>query len=496
MVNVLANKIKILWQKNKYSIILLLFVFIVFTYCSLQAFPINDDLPYSFFYRGSTRVTTIKQIILNQMSDYLTINGRFFIHCVVQFMLMFNRNLFSFINSLCLVVTFTYLKKIITFYLLKNQIERKISNTFFLLMIIGLFLLIGNLKYMVYWVAGSVNYIWVFTGLVIFLYYYLKYGLLKYKVLNCILFLSFSIIHECSFVFMLFIIIGDFVKNIVERKKRKHINVYILYLLLAIIGGLFVIKSPGNAARMAVSQGWYNMSIIERFSISLPVIAKSIFNVFDLNNLLPTVFLISLNIYVFIRGCKLLKVLNILSIIVSIVSFITGNGWIYFILSILIFILLIIHNYNEKNNNMSVLLISFYAVVFSMAITPEFKGGRPNYYLFLFMIIYICIFINVILKRLKFVNLIKLIIIVFCFVMIGYEYKIYSYIGNVQKVRLKQIDKVKKDKLNVLEYKKIDEKYAKYHADANGAGEKDYWAYRYFVTYYDLPDDIEIKLVD
>ena len=481
---------------NKFSILFLTIVFVMLTYCSLQAFPINDDLPYSLFYRGTSRVTNIKQIIMNQRSDYLTINGRFFIHCVVQFMLMFNRNLFSFINSLCIIITFVFMEKIFDLYLSTNNLEKKINNVFIYCMITGLFLLIGSLKYMNYWVAGSVNYVWVFTLLIIFIYYYLKCDLKKHKIINCIIFLFFSCIHECSFVFVLFLIIGDFIKNIIEDKKMKNTFMYLLYCIISILGGLFVIKSPGNAVRMAASQGWYNLSIIERFNLSLPVISKNILNLFYIDNLVPTIFLFALCIALFKKGNKVIKTLDIFIILIALISFITGNGWIYFILSILVFVTILIYNYQEKNNYMSVLWLAFYAVVFSMAITPEYGGGRPNYYLYLFMIIYTCIFLNMILNNKIFINIIKIILVLFSIIMIGYEFRIYSYIGSIKHERLSQIEKVKKEKLNILEYKKIDEKYAKYHADANSPSGKDYWAYRYFVYYYGLPDDIEIKLVD
>ena len=79
-----------LYKKNKLEIIFFLVITLLFIYCGLQTFVINDDLPYSLFYRGDVRITNIKQIIRNQASDYLTINGRFFIHCAVQFSIFFN----------------------------------------------------------------------------------------------------------------------------------------------------------------------------------------------------------------------------------------------------------------------------------------------------------------------------------------------------------------------------------------------------------------------
>ena len=191
---------KKIWKENKVTIIFMLMLFVLITYCGLQTFIINDDLPYSLFNRSNVRVTNIIQILRNQGSDYLFINGRFFVHCIVQFVLIWGKNLFSILNALSIIISIIYMKKIVT--LKKENIKIKKNYIYFLLS--GLFLLLGSYKYLVYWVAGSVNYVWLFSLLLIFIYYYLKIGLDKYKKINCFLLFAFSIVHECSFVFILF----------------------------------------------------------------------------------------------------------------------------------------------------------------------------------------------------------------------------------------------------------------------------------------------------
>lgn len=481
-------------KKNKYEIILYIIIIGLFTYCGLRTFVINDDLPYSLFYRGDSRISSIGQIIQNQMSDYLTINGRFFIHCVVQFVLMFEKNLFSILNAICIVVTIFFMKKII---ILKSK-DFNIKKIYILFLLFGLFLLLGDYKYLIYWVAGSVNYIWLFTLIIGFIYYYLLKGLDKYKVLNCILFFGFSMLHECSFVFILFLIVFDLIKNIVEKKieiKSKKIFLYLLYIVLSILGGLVVLKAPGNAARMSTTAWWYDMSLIDRLCKSIPVVSLNLFKIFNIDNLIPTIFLVLLAIYGIKQKSKVTKVFSILIILCSIFSFIFNNGWIYFVLSILVCANLLIINYLNDNNDMNVLTMSFYAVVFSMIITPEYFAARPNYYMYIWMIINIVLFINYITDNkiiIKLIQIFSILLVLFTGIR---EYKIYTYIGNVQSDRLKQIELVKKNNLKVIKYKKIDEKYAKYHPDANLPSDSSYWAYNYFLTYYKLPKDVEIELV-
>ena len=85
-------------RENKFIVLIFTMLFGVLIYSALQTLITSDDLPYSLFYRGEYRITHLSQIIANQESDYLTINGRFLVHCVVQFMLMFGKNLFAVVN--------------------------------------------------------------------------------------------------------------------------------------------------------------------------------------------------------------------------------------------------------------------------------------------------------------------------------------------------------------------------------------------------------------
>ena len=48
---------------------------------------------------------------------------------------------------------------------------------------------------------------------------------------------------------------------------------------------------------------------------------------------------------------------------------------------------------------------------------------------------------------------------------------------------------------NILELKEIKEPYSRFHPDANSPESNNYWAYRYFKQYYNLNDDVKVKIV-
>lgn len=147
-------------------------------YCSINTFIINDDLPYSFFHRTSTRITNIKQILGNQIADYKNISPRVFVHCVVQFLLIFGKSVWSIVNSIVIVLSMFVMNQISGLY------SKKKNTVLSILIIISSFLSMILYKKIIYWVAGSVNYVWIGLYLLILLYYYLKNGYSKNKIVN------------------------------------------------------------------------------------------------------------------------------------------------------------------------------------------------------------------------------------------------------------------------------------------------------------------------
>ena len=117
--DLLITKIK----EHKRLVIFALLFTVILIYCHFNTFISNDDLSYSFLYRGETRVTNLIQVAKSQVADYLHLNGRFFVHCIVQTLLIFGKKLWSILNPiviLALILTITSIIKV-----LKH--EKKIS---------------------------------------------------------------------------------------------------------------------------------------------------------------------------------------------------------------------------------------------------------------------------------------------------------------------------------------------------------------------------------
>ena len=164
--------------------------------------------------------------------------------------------------------------------------------------------------------------------------------------------------------------------------------------------------------------------------------------------------------------------------------------------SVLMFLNICIINYQEDNNELSVIWLSLYAVVFSMIITPEFGGKRPNYYMYIFMIINIIIYLKNMIQNKNALTVIKVLSIVLLVFTMTRETIIFYNIGVVKRDRKANIALVKENNLEVMKCKKISDKYASYQADGNTVCSDDYWANRYFKYYYELPEKTKIELVD
>lgn len=163
-------------KQNKKLLFIILILVVTLSYCSFHTFISNDDFPYSFFYRGPLRITNIIQVVKNQVADYFHINGRFFVHIIVQTLLIFNKNAWSILNPIVIAILLYIITKITTN--IKENIEASKIPYIYATSAI-LFLIMIEYKYIIYWVAGSVNYIWVSLTQLLFIYYYLKEGLNK-----------------------------------------------------------------------------------------------------------------------------------------------------------------------------------------------------------------------------------------------------------------------------------------------------------------------------
>lgn len=475
---------------HKFEIIIFVVFFSLLSWCALNTFVINDDLPYSLFNRTNERITNIFQILRNQYSDYLFINGRFIIHSIVQFVLMFDKNLFAFLNAGFIILTIIYAKKIIDLY------SNNLKKSYVYLLLIILFLILYDYKYLLYWVAGSVNYIWLFSIILIFIYYYLKNGLFKNKIITAIFVSVLSISHECAFVFVISLLVFDFIKNHLNKEKvtKKDLN-YLYIIIPSIFFGLICILAPGNMIRVSSQNWFYDMPLFERLIKSIPSISTNLFNLNNIYNFIPLIYMLLFIIYNLKKKNKFLDVMTFISLIISILSLVLCNGYLYLLLIILITIMNIYNNYNDNQNELSVIWLSILAPCFALSLTPEYSSGRINYYFYIWLIINILVMLNKLLITGKKNNILGLLTILLFLGTILIDINIFYNIGLVKKDRLKEIKNVKENNLTILNYKLLDDKYSKYQADPNEPSNEEYWAYKYFIYYYELNEDVKINLI-
>lgn len=470
---------------NKIPCILLLITFGCLIFCHYNTFLGNDDLPYSFFLRKSVRVTNLYQVLYDNVRYYLTWCGRFIIHCIVMTLLIFGKNVWAFFNPFMIVL-------IIFFFYYKICKRSNLSNSQKILtmsLLIVLFLSLYEFKSLLYWVAGSVNYLWVLTFLILYCYLYYEKDVTKKKILNFILLFLISSLHENSFVFLLIFFLATNVIEFIKTKKLKNI----FSLIPIILGGLTVLLAPGNIARNTWYPKWNNLSIFKKLSISIPSVSKSVFQIFKITNIISTVYIIviSFKLISLIKNKCLKWIILCFSIVMLAVIYYLNNGWVYFGLAIILF-LAEFYIHLKDDDGLIPIQFGFYAIAFSMIITPLYDSGRPNLLLFMYFSFIITLYIVIGMKNKKISFVSSLLSLLLLLLLLTNEIVIFRTIGSYHKKRLEEIKAYNKTNVKgTLVLSEIPKKYEKYHVDCNDVNE-DFWTYEWFVKYYHIKEGTRI----
>lgn len=474
-------------KKNKFIIIFLILLFFILVYCHFNTFIISDDLPYSLYLRGYDRVSSISEIIKNQMSDYVWINARVFVHGIVQFLLMFDKSLWSILNPLVIISIICLMS-----YLLWLFTKKKIKPIWLVLTSTLAFLLLDNYKNLIYWVAGSVNYVWMFLVMLGLILYYYKFGLLKKPVLTFSLFTGASILCESTAIFSIVLIIMDAIIQIfVLKKNKKNLIKYLVFLIGSICSMMFLLLSPSTASRFTWGgDEWSNLSLFGKIFTAIPIISNNLFS-FSIYNLIPLFLILSIFFY-FFKDNKKLKILSLGIVILYLINIFLNNGWISFMTGIGIFICQIFIFYENKDFKLITLVFTGYALAYSLAITPEYSAGRTGFFTSLFFSIFT---IYNMFYRDNVRKVIKGIVILGLVITISFELITYTYIGIIKNERLKSIGDVLSGKSDTVYTKEIKEPFNKFHIEANEPASRDYWAIAMFERYYGLPEGVKIKLI-
>lgn len=476
------NNIKKYIKENKFVLVILLILFGVLVYTSFNTFLANDDLPYSFFRRLNTRVTNLFQVVWDNLRYYKSLNGRFLVHCIVMTLLIFGKNLWSVLNPLVSVS----LLFIIYIIIIKKTGSKNHQKLILALVLPICYLLLYEFKGLIYWVAGSVNYLWVTFFLFIFIYLYLTKDINKKRYYFLVFILS--TLHENSFVFLLVFFL---ILSLIEYLKKKNFT-YIKFLIPVILGGCVLLLAPGNLSRVNSYPEWNQLSLFAKLTTSIPVVSDFTFKLFNLSNLVPTIFVFAILSKVFTLKIKRkIKVPLIVSLILGMLISLTTPTYGTFILAIIVFIIELFIHYMDNDLDLIPIQVGFYAVAFSMVVTPLYYFSRGSLSLMFYFIMMSAKYYVDLFKPFMKISLIIFICLLLSFSFLIYkEVNIYYHIGKVHQKRIEAINEFKErdNGDNILFLKTIPEEYAKYHIDANLL-KKEYFTYQFFLWYYDLPDD-------
>ena len=466
-------------KKHKTLLIVLTIFVLALIYCHFNTFLANDDLPYMYLYRGTRRITNPIQALKNQVADYFHINGRFVVHTIVQTLLIFDKNLWSVLNPILIAVM------LLNIVMIANHLnkEEKHNPTSFMLAA-SLFLLLINYKYIIYWVAGSVNYVFVGAILIGYVYYYLKYGIDNKYLINSLIILFISILHEMSLVFMIVLIIGNLVKELLEKKRIN--KRYLWYILALILGAAFIFLSPGNRHRVGLETAWTSLSLLGKIKTSTPVVAYNLLNLKNDLNIIPLIYLGSI-IYGLVKNKKKLMVYPI--IIISLIAYFTNKTYMYIPLVCLLALGDLLYHISNKNYKMVIVTLSFYAIVASTILIPNYADGRPNFYFYLYCILSIVSIIRPLLKYKLFI----VINIMMFVLLLGLEVYTYHEIGKIHNKRLDIINECRLTKCQELNLPKIGDEFGYYHIDNNQPSDSKYYTRVFYVRYYHLPKNVKIN---
>lgn len=252
-----------------------IFLIIAFVFCTI--FVLNyytqytsDDYRYHYFFDSympsdTTRLLNgIFDIPASMFNHYNIWGGRIFAHSIVQFFMLFDKNVFNIFNSLI------YLLMGIVIYKHIFPVCKKYSPFWLIYIYLFMWIFIPTFGLSVLWVSGAGNYIWMIFFILLFLLPYRKHEFFYdkdndsiFKVIGMFVFGIFSgITNENSSGAMImsqimFIIYWKY-KNILIPKWS------ISGLISSSIGLIFMVMSPGNNVRQYI-EGNLEGDIFDRF---------------------------------------------------------------------------------------------------------------------------------------------------------------------------------------------------------------------------------------
>lgn len=188
---------------------------------------------------------------------------------------------------------------------------------------------------------------------------------------------------ECNMVMCYVFIIGNMALRLYKKETIHKKD--LAFIVILVLGAIFHLSSPGNLTRLSADSSWNKLSLFSRLSISLPIVSYNLFNLNNVKDLLPVLFFIGTILNLLKDNDKKLNFMGLLLSISGATASFSNNKWLYVFFSLLLLICNIMYYISNKNMNMIIVLLIFYAISYSIIITPEYYRGRVNYHFDLFM---------------------------------------------------------------------------------------------------------------
>ncbi len=238
-------------------------------YSATRMFPLcSDDFSYSYIYGSSIRVESIHDILISQWKHYLGWSGRFWTHCVVQYILMYDKIVFDCLN----VVVYA-----LCTYIVAKTLPGERSLLKWCIVASLFWLMMPHTGSSMFWLTGSVNYLWASLVNIAFFYVIINEKRNLYA-LSIPLALIAGNAHEGISVGGMVTLI--FLSVILKRKKLFYYFLIALY----IIGVMLNLLSPGNFVRASISlgEGSSIISFLIKLCISFVKFMSSVCKVGDI----------------------------------------------------------------------------------------------------------------------------------------------------------------------------------------------------------------------
>lgn len=267
-------------QNIKKTIFVLSCMFVFFYVLNfLTPMAFGDDYVYSFVWQGhsefepltesATRISSLHDLFVSQLSHYYTWSGRTVSHTIAQILLWAGKDVFNFFNALISVIL------IVEIYWCANKgaitlgfKSRRLCWIFFVL-----WAFTPGFSPVFFWLSGSCNYLWTAVLLLAFLIPFIrKYYSFNEKYANnvwfkYVMFFSGLIAGWTNENSICWIILSLFV-FIYFNLRRRGIESWMFFGIAGLITGYALLMlAPGNVARLHaevnVSTGWFTAALLQ-----------------------------------------------------------------------------------------------------------------------------------------------------------------------------------------------------------------------------------------